>query len=388
MPQRPPNMDPIFSNKSPGPAAGLYVHVPFCRSKCPYCGFFSVPSSALVPAWMTALEKEARHYRGRDGRFDTLYLGGGTPSVLPAVRLERIREILFSLFDIAPGGEFTIEANPCDLTREKARALRDMGFNRVSVGVQSFDDAVLSFLGRRHTGSRAERALDRLRAAGFQNIGVDLMYGIPGLGMKQWRRTLSRALAFDPEHISCYQLTVEKKTPFARLRDRGEMEPMKEPEAVRFFIETARFLEARGYIHYEVSNFARGEAFISRHNRKYWHHVPYLGLGPSAHSFSGASRWWNVRSVRQYCRMLKGGALPVAGRERLSADQLRLEAVSLGARTRAGFRLKGIGADPGTREALMRLVAEGFLRLTGDRAVPTRKGFLVADRIPLHLGIG
>jgi len=362
---------------------GLYVHIPFCKTKCPYCAFYSVESLSLIPRWLDAFEKEVIQSQHRFGTFDTLYLGGGTPSVLTMSDLERINEVLACHFTFAADTEITIEVNPGDLTEDKARGLKSLGFNRVNLGVQSFNDAELTFLGRRHTAGEAERALRDLRCAGFENIGIDLMYGIPGQSLKVWVDTLTRALGFQPEHISCYQLTLEKGTAFWKMREQRVFRALGQEREREFFLATSSFLEDAGYIQYEISNFARDPALGSRHNRKYWFHVPYLGLGPSAHSFGEGTRWWNLRSVIEYCEALERGDLPVAGRERLTEEQIRLEAVSLGLRTNHGVELTNITAGPEAEHALRTLQDAGLIRVSNGRLKATREGFLVADRLPL-----
>jgi oxygen-independent coproporphyrinogen-3 oxidase len=255
------------------------------------------------------------------------------------------------------------------------------------VGIQSFNAKALLFLGRTHTEEEAESALRTLRTAGFDNVGVDLIYGYEGQSLKGWINTLDRTLMFEPEHISCYQLSFEKKTPFWAMRKKGVIRPIGEVAERSFFLNTSRFLEEKGYIHYEVSNFAREKTYYSRHNTKYWHHVPYLGLGPSAHSFQNRTRWWNFRSIRQYCEALERYTAPVEGYEDLTNDQLRLESVALGLRTRDGFAIKGTDVDLQSVHMLSVLQGSGFLNIKKDRIVPTPKGFLVADHLPLYLDI-
>jgi len=198
--------------KSPG----LYIHIPFCRSKCPYCAFFSVASSSLVPRWMEAFRKEVFFYKGCYGQFDSLYLGGGTPTILAINILSRVMEEISTHFTFASGSEITIEANPCDLTHDRVRALKDIGFNRVSLGVQSFDDQTLSFLGRGHRVEQTVKAIECLRLYSFENISMDLIYGFEGHKISEWMNTLRQAVSFKPEHLSCYQFTLEKKTLFSR----------------------------------------------------------------------------------------------------------------------------------------------------------------------------
>ena len=258
---------------------GLYLHIPFCLSKCGYCGFYSLPDLASLPAFLTALEEEIRLSR-RDGEtFDTLYIGGGTPSVLSATQLRGILAALSTAFALAPGAEITIEANPADITAGWLGALHDAGVNRINLGVQSLDNPHLAFLGRRHDRDRAMAALAAVQAAGFTRIGIDLIYGIPGQSLAAWMTTLGEAVALGPGHLSCYQLTVEPGTPLAQSCRRGSLAFPGEDLQARFFLETSSLLTEAGYNHYEISNFARpGQE--SRHNRKYWNHTPYLGLGP------------------------------------------------------------------------------------------------------------
>ena len=364
---------------------GLYIHVPFCRSKCPYCGFYSIASPGLIPEWRDALAKEAAQRAGRFDTFDTLYLGGGTPSTLEYDVLRLLLDRIGSSFDLAPDSEISIEANPGDMTAAKALELKDLGFNRITVGVQSFDDRTLSYLGRRHTADEAKAALAFARDAGFENVGVDLIYGVPGQSLGAWRTALEQALAFSPDHMSCYELTIEQGTVFGQRRMKGDMPRIDEKTARAFFIATSRFLEGKGYIHYEISNFARNERCRSRHNMKYWRRIPYLGLGPSAHSYDGVARWWNVRSVRQYIRLLADGESPVEGREVLTRDQVDMERISLGLRMKEGFDLKAIHKGKPLAEGLGRLEAQGLIRLEGDRVMPTLNGFAVADALPRYL---
>jgi len=308
---------------------GLYVHVPFCRSKCVYCGFFSVTALELVPRWLTALAAEMSACRNLFAAFDTLYVGGGTPSLLAPEDLGVLSRALRAHFRFAPGCEITLEANPGDVTRERIAAWRELGVNRVSLGVQSLDDKVLTWLGRRHDRAAALAAYHALRAAGFDNIGIDLIYGVPGQTIKAWVATLRAAVALAPEHLSCYQLTLDPGSALARRGREADLDLPGEAQGRAFFLATSGFLERNGYVQYEISNFARSEALTARHNAKYWRHVPYLGLGPAAHSFDGQRRWWNTASVEGYCAALEAGKRPLAGSEELSAGQRRLEALAL-----------------------------------------------------------
>jgi len=363
------------------PNSGLYIHVPFCRSKCPYCDFYSVPSLSLLDRWLEAVKKEVLLYKGEFGPFDSIYMGGGTPTVIPGDQLESLMAHLFAHFDFEKDLEITIEANPSDLSQNMITAIQASGFNRVNLGVQSLDENALSFLGRGHTVEMAVDAFERLRASGFENIGIDLIYGFREQPLDVWLGTLREAVSLQAEHVSCYQLTIEGKTVFSKREKKGEIVRLGEEEERTFFLKTSEILEAAGYIHYEVSNFARALHLQSRHNRKYWDHTPYLGLGPSAHSFSGQKRWWNARSIRKYCSALEAGKLSVEGSESLTPEQIRLETLALGLRTRDGVDMGAISGAHNSFFMLERLMGEGLVRLEGERIVPTRDGFLVADAL-------
>ncbi|MGB8991947.1 MAG: radical SAM family heme chaperone HemW [Desulfobaccales bacterium] len=362
---------------------GLYIHIPFCKTKCPYCDFYSITDGSLISAFLAALDQEAPLYREQFPAFDSLYLGGGTPSWLGEAHLAELMKNLRRRFDFAPDTEFTLEANPDDLTAEKLRLFWDLGVNRLSLGAQSFDEAELRFLGRRHTARQTVAALELIRAAGFANLGLDLIYGLPGQTLDAWLHTLKTALSFAPEHLSCYQLTLADDTPMGRRAAAGEVRPLDEEAQRQFFLLTARFLKERGYIHYEVANFARAAIYLCRHNRKYWTHVPYLGLGPAAHSYHSNRRWWNHRALQDYRAALDAGEPPVAGAETLTPAQLRLETLYLGFRTQAGVGLATLREQPGWEAILAELIQAGLLEVHHDRVVATPQGLVVADRLPL-----
>ena len=363
--------------------SGLYVHVPFCLSKCPYCDFYSTTDNTLIPLWLKALKKELEFYQDRFSSFDTLYLGGGSPSNLSEQHIEKLFELIHGRYYFEVDSEITIEANPNDLNPSKLKKFRELGVNRISLGVQSFDDQELLFLKRRHTAKDVEKALNWIREAGIKNMGIDLIYGLPGQTKEQWPASLKKALAFNPEHLSCYQLTIAKGTLFWGMKEKGHLQPLGDVDEEAFFLITSKFLEDYGYNHYEISNFAREEKYFSRHNQKYWQRQPYLGLGPSAHSFQDKRRWWNVRSINQYCRALEGERLPVEEQEELKEEQVQLEWISLGLRTRAGLDLNKLGDKLNLEKILPKLIENGWVSVTGNRLVPTLKGFLVADRLPL-----
>jgi len=361
--------------------AGLYIHVPFCSRKCPYCDFYSTQERGDVKQWLNALEKEAFLYRNSFDVFATLYVGGGTPTVLKTEELERLVCIVNDNFSFSSNPEKTIEANPESLTPEKTDKLFSLGFNRISLGVQSFDDQDLQFLGRSHTSLQAEKAMEFIRSAGFENLSIDLMYMLPGSNTERWARVIRHAVSFDPEHISCYQLTIKKGTPFWTLQQEGVIKAMDGQEQERAFIFTSDFLRDRGYSHYEVSNFSRGEKNVSIHNQNYWQHVPYLGLGPSAHSFAHEKRWWNVSSVQSYNTALSGNRKPVESMENLSCEQLEIETLFLKFRTTAGMDIKTFKKLKRADKVLPELKRAGLVEIKDGRVVPTTKGLLMADSI-------
>jgi oxygen-independent coproporphyrinogen III oxidase len=367
---------------------GLYVHVPFCLSKCPYCDFYSVTAVDLIPAWLQAFEEECRLQSGSFIRpFDSLFVGGGTPSILSIGQLDRLMASIHRHFTLEDGSEISIEVNPDDVTRESLGLFHNLGFNRISLGVQSIHDEELRFLGRRHTACQTLKALDRVRSSGFDLTSIDLIYGLSCVdGTPQrprWESTLRSVLHFNPDHISCYMMTIEGKTRFRRLHAEGKLKTPSDRDLEELYLLTSEFLEARGFVHYEISNFARSLQTSCRHNSKYWDHSPYLGLGPSAHSFQDGKRWWNLRSVRRYCEALRQGHLPIEASEELTEEQLYLETLFLGFRTLGGVERSLVLKNSNSSEVLDELIRSGILEMREHRVIPTRKGFLLADGLPL-----
>jgi putative oxygen-independent coproporphyrinogen III oxidase len=362
---------------------GLYIHVPFCRTKCPYCDFFSLTSTGGISAWCDAVNRESTCFRDLFRTFDSVYFGGGTPSVLNPSQLAGIITHLKTAFRITSDCEWTLEMNPDDVTGDAIAAYLSMGINRISLGVQSLNDTELRFLGRRHDARQAVRAMEICREAGCVNLSVDIIYGLPKQKIQKCINTIENILAFNPQHLSCYQLTLAAGTPLFEKAERDAFHNLSDDEQARFFIELSRFLTAHGYHHYEVSNYSSTPDMRCRHNMTYWTHKPYLGLGPSAHSFDGCSRWWNPRNLEQYCDRVKHGLPPAEDRERLTMDQLHLEQLSLGFRTSTGVGMDLIQRYDNWESKLDSLTSEGLLTIRNNRAIPTTKGFLVADTLPL-----
>ena len=300
--------------------AGIYVHVPFCVRKCAYCDFYSITDLGLKPAFLSALRAEIAATAAGGLVFDTIHIGGGTPSTLEPGEVEAILALLASRFRFEAPVEITLEANPGTVDRDRLKGFRAAGVNRLTVGVQSFDAANLELLGRIHTAAEAERAVADARAAGFDELGLDMIYGLPDQTASAWAADLERALAHAPEHLSCYMLTIEPGTPLGRLRDSGRLRPAPDDRVAELFTQTSEMLTARGYRHYEIANFARCDAadcagaHVSRHNSKYWAYAPYLGFGPAAHSFLPPRRFWNHGNLGRYVEAVRAGEATIARR--------------------------------------------------------------------------
>jgi len=377
--------------------AGLYIHIPFCLRKCPYCDFYSITDASFHRAFLDALSTEMRLNRGIDLVFDTLYIGGGTPSVFDEKSIHQMVETARRSFKILPGAETTLEVNPGTVSLEKLKGYRRAGVNRINIGVQSFNSTNLAFLGRIHSNQDADLAIRWARSAGFNNIGLDLIYGIPDQTPALWLKDLKAAIEFEPQHLSCYILSFEPGTPMDRDRKKGRFEPMSEDRICDLFETTEKFLTDHSYVQYEISNFAResiGESDLwiagdnrSRHNTKYWTFTPYLGLGPSAHSFIEPERFWNHADVGKYIQGLAQGKLPLAEKESLTLDQLMTEAVYLGLRQTRGISVDAFyekfGVNfPGTfGEIIADLEEKGLMECSHGRCALTSKGMLVLDSI-------
>ena len=382
-------------------APGLYLHVPFCSAICPYCDFSvlkaGIPARKRFVEHLIAEAPLAARAWPEARPFDTVYFGGGTPSQLPPEDLARVVAACREHLKVAPDAWVFLEVNPEDVTPDACATWRGLGVRTLSLGVQAFSDDALRFLGRRHSAEQARTAVETASAAGFHTVSVDLIFGLPGQSPEAWQRELATAAALEPGHVSCYQLTIHARTRFGVAAKRGQLSEMPEGQQAALFEITHGVLADSGYSAYEVSNFARGRDHESRHNRKYWDHTPYLGLGPSAHSFAPSDagapsgrRWWNELRTPRWESRVATGERPVEAEESLGPKALATEAVMLGLRTTAGIDLDGFTARYGVdlvaaNEALVgRLVAEGHLVVhagPGDRRwlAPTASGLAVAD---------
>lgn len=359
--------------------AGIYIHIPFCKSRCIYCAFYSTTGMEQRQCYVDAVCKEwsMRQHEAGDP-IDTIYIGGGTPSQLTDSQLRQ-------LFDVLPhaNSETTIEVNPDDVTQEFATLLSTLPVNRVSMGAQTFDDQRLRFLHRRHTSAQVAEAVRLLRDAGIHNISIDLMYGFPGETLSDWERDIDVALTLDVEHISAYCLTIEKGTPlFYQMRNEQlEMRNGSEELERAMYERLIDKLEAAGYEHYEISNFAK-PGFRSRHNSSYWHDIPYIGLGAAAHSYDGKCRSWNVSDIRQYMEAIERGERLFES-ETLDDDTHYNDRITVALRTREGLDLTTL--SPKHRRYCLkeaqRFIDDGELRIDGNHLSLTRKGLFISDYI-------
>lgn len=287
--------------------AGVYIHIPFCRKLCSYCDFHFSVSPERMPEMLDALRRELiqrRDYLNEPVK--TLYFGGGTPSVYAPQELGLLIDTVKELFGVGQFDELTVEANPDDLTDRYLEGLAEAGVNRLSIGVQSFQDSHLAFFNRRHDGRQAFDSVQRARKHGFDNITLDLIYGIPAMTEVEWAYNLDRFLALNIQHLSAYHLTIEERTVFGKMAKRGDLKPVADEVSTKHYEILERFMREAGYLHYEVSNFAR-PGYEALHNGNYWSGVPYLGIGPSAHSYDGTIRQWNVRSNKLYLERIDNG---------------------------------------------------------------------------------
>ncbi|MCP4350905.1 MAG: radical SAM family heme chaperone HemW [Desulfobacterales bacterium] len=367
--------------------AGIYIHIPFCLRKCLYCDFYSVTDLSLQQVFARALASEIKMASDVQIRSDTLYIGGGTPSVFDAENISRIIESACHSFTIIPGTEITIETNPGTVTLGQLRDYYRAGVNRINIGVQSLTDANLKFLGRIHSARDGYLAIEWARKAGFDNLGIDLICGIPGQTKKTWLSDLNKAVEFEPEHLSCYVLTYEPGTPLHNDLQRRLFCPMDEKPEADLFETTIEFLSDNGYMQYEISNFARSVSKRSRHNQKYWSGVPYRGFGPSAHSFTGTERFWNYCSVEKYIDEIDAGRLPTEGKETLTREQQIIEAVYVGLRKTHGIDIRrfdekfGISFNRTFREAICCFEENGLIKTDSEYCVLSRKGMLFHNSI-------
>ncbi len=366
--------------------AGIYIHIPFCKQRCLYCAFYSstLHSRQLEYCEALCLELKMRNNYIK-GIVDTIYLGGGTPSTLTRKQLKKILLTISENYTLSPSAEITIEANPDDLTPEYLATLRSLSFNRLSMGIQSFDDGQLKALGRRHTAQKARQAVKDAKAAGFNNISIDLMFALPSSTSKQWQQSIEEAIELHPTHISAYNLTYEEETPLYRALQQGKIEAVDEEENLKQFEILIEQLTAAGYRHYEISNFAL-PGYESRHNSSYWHDIPYLGCGAAAHSYNGESRRWNIADITRYIDGINSGR-PLYETEQLTIAEQYNDAILTRLRTADGVPVSLIKEKYGNKlvdymhRNAMPHIAAGRLKEKSGSLVLTRDGLFISDAI-------
>ena len=373
--------------------AGLYIHIPFCNSKCAYCGFYSLPSLKLKERFLEALKAEIvtrKDYLQGDA-VTTIYFGGGTPSLLSQKEIGELLHLIKETYSVVKNAEITLEANPDTLSLEYLEGLRQLGVNRLSIGIQSFFDNDLKYLSRRHDSHHAQQCLDWVKLTGFENISIDLIYGLPSSNAEQWNKNLDIFFAYSLPHLSAYALTLEPNAILTKQIELGKVPPINEDDALRDYEILCQRAAENGYLHYEISNFCKS-GMHSKHNASYWFGTPYIGFGPSAHSFDGTSRQWNVSSVEKYCaRVPEPVEGPASERESLSTEQQYDEYVMLRLRTHWGIDLKWLKREMGERfstyceQHAQPLIAEGRLSKTREFLYLTDQQMLFADGIAEEL---
>ncbi|GIL24167.1 MAG: coproporphyrinogen III oxidase [Bacteroidota bacterium] len=370
--------------------AGIYLHIPFCKQACYYCDFhFSVNTSLkaeLIKAMVRELELQANYLAQEPVK--TIYLGGGTPSLLSGSELDALLNTIYKHYPVLPKAEITLEANPDDLTDEKLKTLALAGINRLSIGIQSFDNTILKFLNRAHTADEATRCIEGAHRAGISNLSIDIMFGLPGQSETGLRSDLDQAIQLDPKHISVYSLTIEERTVFGKWVAQGKLKVNEEPEAARQFEVVMDTLPIHNFLQYEISNYAR-PGYESQHNASYWQRKKYLGIGPSAHSYNGETRQFNISNNYRYVRALAGGEIPFE-RELLTRENKINEYLFTSLRTSAGCNLAVLKQDyqydlaTQASQTLSRIIAQNLIVLKDETLQLTRAGKLVADQVALE----
>lgn len=366
--------------------AGVYIHIPFCRSKCSYCDFFSVGSTDRVDAVVDAILLEIRRQRNfiEVDSIDTIYIGGGTPSVCSPAQIQSLIDSVRELWDCSAVGEITMEANPDDLTPDYLSALRRTDINRLSIGIQSFDNVDLALMNRRHTAQAAIEAVRNAQLFGYDNITIDLIYGVPGMTLSTWSDNVDTALSLDVQHISAYHLSIEEKSRFGRMASRGEISAVAEEASQEQYLLLHDKLTRAGFEHYEISNFAR-IGFRAKHNSAYWSGQPYLGVGPSAHSYNGRERRWSTASIVKYLDGVDGDAIYES--ELLSETDAYNEFIMTSLRTAEGVSTQRLREKFGAcklqyfMDSAEKLIARGMIIKSSDSVRIPYQHFLIADSV-------
>ena len=370
--------------------AGIYIHIPFCKSRCIYCGFYSTTMLSLRHKYVKAVCREMELRHGYvDETVETVYLGGGTPSLLGASELGMLFQYIYKVFKVSDDAEITMECNPDDINENFTDMLARTPVNRVSLGVQTFSDARLKLLRRRHDTAEVTKAVDQLRRCGIGNISIDLMFGFPGETLDDWTADINKALELNVEHISAYSLMYEEGTKLFDMLEREQIHEIDDELSLKMYDELTAHLTLNGYEHYEISNFAR-RGYRSRHNGNYWRQVPYIGLGAAAHSFDLKSRQWNVADVASYIEGIDMGEVR-AERETLTPETTFNDIITTALRTREGIDMEYIERHLGKRYKdfltanSARYVSEGLIETDGSHVRLTHKGIYISDMIMSEL---
>ncbi len=369
---------------------GIYVHIPFCVRKCPYCDFYSIEDTGQIDAFINALMCEMRTAGGDVVESNTLYFGGGTPSLIEARDIARIIDAASRYLGLDSEAEITIEANPGTITAARLSEYRMAGVNRIVAGVQSFSDKTLKMLGRIHSAMDAQKSIALMLESGFPHVALDLISGIPGQSVDDAVSDLEKALECGVDHISCYLLSIPAQSLMGRAVCRGEVEPLSDDAQAEFFIKSHRVLVSSGFVHYEISNYAKGPASYSRHNLKYWARIPYFGFGPSAHSFDGRRRWANTASVSEYIDKAGKGIRPVSESEEIGIEQELIEEIYLGLRVMWGIDMAEISRRfpsraPHIWRRLSKWTGTGHGVVSNGRFFLTAEGMLIHETVVLDL---
>ncbi len=372
--------------------AGLYIHIPFCKVKCVYCDFYSITKQEdQIPLFTKCIINEIESYKNYNGEweFNTIFFGGGTPSILPARYLEQILKKLHDTFDTSNIKEITLEANPGEAPLEYLKDIRNLGVNRLSMGFQSFNDKILKQLGRLHKSQDCFKTFENARKAGFENINTDMIFNIPGLSSKNWKEDLNTIIKLNPEHISAYSLTVEPETKlFNLVKNKKILMPIEKIDIEQFLL-TNDILTKHGYYQYEISNYSK-EKMESMHNLHYWNLSPYLSFGPSAHSYNLKERWWNVKSLEKYIKQLINNKSALEGKENLSRIDNFNEIILNGLRLKAGIRTSDLNNyNDLIDKTYIKKINEKWdcLSVSNDRIRLIDNGFLFVDEITKDLFI-
>lgn len=370
--------------------AGIYIHIPYCKTRCTYCDFYTISNETQIDAFVNALCKEAVIRKNElSGTVRTVYFGGGTPSRLHRKHFEQIFKTLFNQYSIDAEAEITVEANPDDLSDEYIEMLAELPVNRLSIGIQSFDDGELKFLKRRHTSRQAIEAVKKCQENGFHNISIDLMYGLPDQTMERWGENLNQAIGLNIQHISAYHLIYEEKTRMYSLLKAGKIKQVDETTSIAMFSKLIDRLTSNGFIHYEISAFGK-EGCFSRHNSSYWQNKKYVGLGPSAHSYDGENRSFNIPSLIRYIKGIESG-IPDSSFEQLSQNEKYNEFILTGLRTMWGINLTELNNRFGEKhfqfcmDNAQKYLEHKLLKRDGDTLKLTREGVFISDGIMTDL---